>query len=381
MQKERKKILLAPDSFKGSLEASEVVVAMEQGIRRVMPDASLLYGPLSDGGEGWLANLMTVLPGSLIEKEVHGPDGNVVKAKYGLLQDGIAIVELAQASGLSLSSKRNPMLSNTLGTGELIRDALDRGARKVILGIGGSATNDAGIGLASALGVAFLNAKGESIELNARGLAALEEIKLTDSYNRCRDIEFLVACDVQKPLIGPDGASFTYAPQKGADFQMVLQLDAHLRHFANKVESLLGEKIADVPGAGAAGGVGGGMMALLGAKLVSGIDLYFELIGLDDSLNEASLVLSGEGRIDEQTIQGKALLGLARRAKIKNVPMIALCGSYTGDLGVLYQEGMGAIYAINHGQEDWEQARLFVRQNIADSTEQIIRTLQLEVTI
>ncbi len=325
------RIIIAPDSFKGSLTAAEVAASIERGVKRVLPQAETIPVPLADGGEGTVDALVSATGGRLVTKEVTGPLGERVKASYGLLGDGeTAVIEMAAASGLPLVplEKRNPMLTTTYGTGELILAALDEGCRRIIIGIGGSATNDGGAGMAQALGVKLLDEEGLDIPYGAAGLARLDRIDISSLDRRLAQVEVLVACDVDNPLTGPRGAARVYGPQKGADPQMVEELDQILERFAAIILRDLGKDVKDIPGAGAAGGLGAGLMAFLNGRLAPGVELVLAAVKLEERIQKgADLVITGEGAINEQTVYGKTPIGVAKLAKRYHLPVIAIAGS------------------------------------------------------
>ncbi|MGB3958921.1 MAG: glycerate kinase, partial [bacterium] len=285
------RIIIAPDSFKGSLTAAEVAASIERGVKRVLPQAETIPVPLADGGEGTVDALVSATGGRLVTKEVTGPLGERVKASYGLLGDGeTAVIEMAAASGLPLVplEKRNPMLTTTYGTGELILAALDEGCRRIIIGIGGSATNDGGAGMAQALGVKLLDEEGLDIPYGAAGLARLDRIDISSLDRRLAQVEVLVACDVDNPLTGPRGAARVYGPQKGADPQMVEELDQILGRFAAIILRDLGKDVKDIPGAGAAGGLGAGLMAFLNGRLAPGVELVLAAVKLEERIQKGA---------------------------------------------------------------------------------------------
>jgi len=321
-------IVLAPDSYKESLTAAEVCVAMEAGLRVAFPDAEFVHVPMADGGEGTLASLVDARGGSIERVRVTGPLGRPVDADLGLLPGDVGVVEMASASGLALvpPAERDPRVTTTRGTGELVRAALDRGVRSLILAIGGSATNDAGAGLAQALGVRLLDADGRDLPDGGAALARLDRIDVSDADPRLASLTIRVACDVDNPLCGPVGASAVYGPQKGATPAMVAELDAALAHFADVVRRDLGRDIADVPGAGAAGGLGGGLLAFTDAELRRGVRIVIDETRLADAVARADLVVTGEGRVDGQTRHGKAPFGVAEVARAAGVPVVAVAG-------------------------------------------------------
>ncbi len=324
----RLRIVLAPDSYKESLTAAEVCAAMEAGLRVGFPDAEFVHVPMADGGEGTLSSLVDARGGSVERHRVTGPLGRPVDAEWGLLPGGVAVVEMASASGLALvpPAERDPRVTTTRGVGELVCAALDRGVRSLILAIGGSATNDAGAGLAQALGVRLLDAAGHDLPPGGAALARLDRIDVSDADPRLPALSIQVACDVDNPLCGPEGASAVYGPQKGATPAMVAELDAALARFAEVVRRDLGRDIAAVPGAGAAGGLGGGLLAFTNAELRRGVQIVIDEARLADAVASADLVVTGEGRVDGQTRHGKTPFGVAQVARAAGVPVVAVAG-------------------------------------------------------
>lgn len=342
------KIVIAPDSFKGNLTSLQVASAMEQGIRRVLPKAKCIKVPMADGGEGTVQSLIDAMGGRYVYKEVCGPDASMVRARYGILADQkTAVIEMAEASGLPLikEKNRNPLTATTYGTGELIVDALNRGAQKIIVGIGGSATNDAGAGMAQALGVKFLNSRGKKIKtLGAGGmLKRIADINMDGLHPGIAKCNFVIACDVDNPLCGKKGASYVFGPQKGATPAMVKQLDANLLHFGKLVKKRINKDIRTLKGAGAAGGLGAGLLAFADAKLQSGVDIVIQATHLSSSLKTADLVFTGEGRVDLQTAFGKTPAGVARAAKKYRVPVIAIGGGLSDDARGVFNYGIDGL--------------------------------------
>jgi glycerate kinase len=328
-------VVIAPDSFKGSLTALEVAEALASGLSAALPHAEVTTLPLSDGGEGFVDALVRARRGEFHSRSVTGPLGELVDARFGWLPvDATAIVESAQASGLHLvpPDSRDPRRATTRGTGELIAAALDLGARSILVGIGGSATNDGGAGLGTALGARLLDASGKKLPPGGAALADLTLLDTTGLDPRLRETEVLVASDVDNPLLGPRGASPVYGPQKGASSQDVDLLAAALARYADVVERALGVEFRDAPGSGAAGGLGFGLLAFCGARIVSGIDLVLDEVGADELFARADLVVTGEGRVDSQTLSGKVPHGVARRARAAGVPVIVV-GGRVADLG------------------------------------------------
>lgn len=343
------KIIIAPDSYKESLTAMEVATAIEAGFRQVMPTAEYIKLPMADGGEGTVQSLVDASNGTIIEHQVTGPLGEQVPAFFGLMgDDKTAVIEMAAASGLHLVSPnlRNPMLTTSYGTGELILAALDHGVDHIIVGIGGSATNDGGIGMAQALGVQLLDNKGQALGFGGQALAQLASIDITTVDPRLAHIKLEVACDVDNPLCGKKGASHIFGPQKGATPAMVAELDQHLAHYAAIIKRDLAIDVKDMAGAGAAGGMGAALLGLFNAQLRSGIEIVIDAVHLGDIIKDADLVITGEGRIDSQTIHGKTPIGVARTAKKYHKPVIGIAGCLSQDCGVVYDHGIDAVFSV-----------------------------------
>jgi glycerate 2-kinase len=352
------KIVIAPDSFKESLSAPEVAVAIARGWQQVFPDAECLLRPMADGGEGTVDALLAAVGGERRECRVRGPMGAPVAAHWGWLGQGTAAIEMAAASGLHWvpREQRDARLASSFGTGELILQALDAGATRIILGLGGSATNDGGAGLLQALGVRFLDVAGRELAPGGAALAALDQLDLSGLDARLLKAQVEVAADVDNPLCGPRGASAVFGPQKGATPAQVAELDAALGRYARIVAATLGEDHAQFPGVGAAGGLGFAARALLKASFRPGIELVAELSGLADAVLGADLVITGEGRMDAQTLHGKTPVGVARVARAAGVPVIALAGSLGEGYQALYQAGIEAAFSLAPGPISLEQA-------------------------
>lgn len=346
------RIVIAPDSFKECLSALAVAEALATGLRRALPDAELELVPMADGGEGTVDALVAATGGSTISLTVTGPLGNPVDAAYGASGDGTtAVIEMASASGLALvpKARRDPRVTTTYGTGELLREAMEGGATRIIIGIGGSATNDGGAGMAEALGYRFLDADGNPLP---RGGAALAKLARINSSNRLPAIdqcEVLIACDVTNPLYGPRGASHVYGPQKGADPQAVEELDQALRHYATVIRDQLGIEIADLPGAGAAGGLGAGLVAFARGSLRPGVDLIADACQLAERINGADLVITGEGKLDGQSIHGKTPVGVARVAQEARVPVVAVAGTLGEGYEAVFDHGIETVHSLTSG--------------------------------
>ena len=343
------KIVVAPDSFKGSLSALQAAEAIEQGMGKVFPDANIKKIPMADGGEGTAQSLVDATGGQLLVERVADPLGNEIEAEYGILGDRTtAVIEMAAASGLTLGpiDRRDPFVTTTYGRGQLIKAALNRGCRKLIIGIGGSATNDGGAGMADALGAKLLTSNGKSISPGGWGLGALDTINLSDLDSRLGATATVVACDVDNPLTGTNGAAHVYGPQKGATPEMIETLDANLARFASIVKRDMGRSVADVPGSGAAGGLGAGLIAFLNAELKSGVEIMIDAVQLEKQLEGASFVVTGEGEINFQTVFGKTPVGVAKIAKKLGIPVIAIAGSIADGADEVHKAGIDAIIDI-----------------------------------
>ncbi|ROM90470.1 MULTISPECIES: glycerate kinase [Pseudomonas] len=353
------KIVIAPDSFKDSLSAQGVADAIAQGLAEVWPDAQLIKCPMADGGEGTVESVLAACNGEWRHTRVRGPLGVAVEARWGWLAESrTAIIEMAEASGLQLvpPGQRDACSSSTYGTGELIRAALDEGAGRVILAIGGSATNDAGAGAMQALGVVLLDDQGRPLPPGGLALANLARIDLSDLDPRLARVSFEIAADVDNPLCGPHGASVVFGPQKGASASQVQALDRALGHFAEHCARALKKDVRDEPGSGAAGGLGFAAKAFLGAQFRTGVDVVAQLAGLAEAVNGADLVITGEGRFDAQTLRGKTPFGVARIARQHGVPVVVIAGTLGEGYQALYEHGIDAVFALASGPMTLQQA-------------------------
>ena len=376
MEKGLMKIVIAPDSFKECLSAPEVAEAMARGARRALPGAEIDLVPMADGGEGTVEALTAATGGEFVDVAVKGPMGEDVTARYGLLDGGrTAVVEMAAASGLALvpKEKRNPRRACTYGTGELMRDALERGARKIIVGIGGSATNDCGAGMARALGYSLRDERGGELP---PGGAALKDLEVVDGSGKnplLEKCEILAACDVKNPLCGPNGASRIYGPQKGADAEAVRLLDEALRRCGEAIEAQLGAAVLDLQGGGAAGGLGAGLVGFAGGHLRPGVEIVAEACGLAERIRGADLVLTGEGRLDGQSAEGKTPVGVARIARDLGVPVVALAGALGEGYEKCYAEGITAAFSICSRPMSLDEAIAEAENLLAQAAEGIVR--------
>ncbi|CAH0526917.1 glycerate kinase [Vibrio hippocampi] len=374
------KIVIAPDSYKESLTAMEVAQAIENGFANIFPDAEYVKIPMADGGEGTVQSLVDATSGKIIEVPVTGPLGQNVEGFLGLVGDGsTAIIEMAAASGLHLVpfDQRNPLVTTTFGTGELIKAALDLNVKHIIIGIGGSATNDGGLGMAQALGIKLLDSQGQSLGFGGGALSQLHTIDLSEMDTRLADVKLEVACDVDNPLCGPKGAAAVFGPQKGATPEMVATLDANLAHYASVIKATTGKDVVDAKGAGAAGGLGAALLGLLGAELRPGIQIVIDAAQLATHVQDADLVITGEGRIDSQTIFGKTPCGVAKTAKQFAVPVIAIAGSVAKDYSVVHEYGIDAAYSVVLGATDLPTALKEAKQNVEITSRNVAATLAI----
>lgn len=373
-------IVLAPDSFKESMTAKEVCVAMERGIKKVNSNIRCIHVPMADGGEGTMQSLVDATGGEVYSLEVVGPLGNKVKAEYGILGNGeIGVLEMASASGIHLVSleERNPLITTTYGTGELIKACLDRGVKKLLIGIGGSATNDGGVGVIQALGGRLLDKDGNELGFGGGELEKLDRIDLTNFDRRLKDIVIEVACDVSNPLCGENGASYIFGPQKGASVEMIKILDNNLKHYAKVIKEQFGKDVLEIAGAGAAGGLGAGLMVFLNGNLKKGIEIVIEYSGLEKKIKNCDVVWTGEGSIDFQTQYGKTPLGVATVAKKYNKPVVALAGRVGDDIDILYEKGIDSIFGIMRGVTTIDEALKNGKENIERTSENIVRLMEM----
>ncbi|NMD04054.1 MAG: glycerate kinase [Bacteroidales bacterium] len=370
------KIVIAPDSFKGSLSALDVAKSIQRGIRKVEAAIETILVPMADGGEGTVQSLTNASGGELVELTVHDPLFRKIRSFYGIMGDGVtAVIEMAAASGLTLlsPSERNPLKTTTFGTGELILDAMNRGCRNFIIGLGGSATNDGGCGMARALGVKFFDDEGKETGPGGGELSKIRTIDFSGTDQRIKNSVFTAACDVDNPLCGANGASAVYGPQKGASQKDVITLDTGLQHFAEIIKGQLNIEIKEVSGAGAAGGLGAGMMVFLNAGLERGISIVTRITRLAEKMTGADLVITGEGRIDFQTAFGKTPFGVMQTAKAKNIPTIALAGTLGEGYQSLYEKGFDGIFSIIDQPMSLQEAIWNASELLENTAENVVR--------
>ncbi|MCC5890197.1 MAG: glycerate kinase [Alkalibacterium sp.] len=374
------KIVIAPDSFKESLTALEAAQAIEEGMKKVFIDADFIKVPMADGGEGTVQSVIDSTGGSLKTLTVTGPLNTPVEASYGLSGDKkLAVIEMASSSGLDKVpfEKRNPLVTTTYGFGELITDALDEGAEEILLGIGGSATNDGGAGMIKNLGGRLLDVEGNTIPEGGQGLKHLAQIDVSGMHPRLKDVTIRVACDVDNPLTGKEGASYIYGPQKGGTPEQLKELDKNLTHFAVVIKEQLGIDIEHVPGSGAAGGLGAGIMAFLDGNLENGGELLVDILELDEKVKDADFVITGEGGINHQTIYGKTPVAVSRVALRHKVPVIAMAGSISEGYESVYEEGIQAVFSVVNQPGSLEVALENGYMNLKKTAENVARVIQL----
>ena len=374
------KFIIAPQGFKGSITGLEAARAIQRGVNAAEPAAQTVLLPVADGGDGTLHALVDATGGQFFESKVQGPLGRPIEASWGVMGDGVtAVIEMARPSGLALlpPERRNPLITTTWGTGEIMKEALEKGFRRIIVGLGGSATNDGGAGMAGALGARFLDVQGRDLALGGAALANLSRIDLSGLHPGLADAVVIGATDVTNPLCGPTGASAVYGPQKGASAEMVDQLDAALGNFAAVVERDVGKDVQERPRCGAAGGLGAGLIAFTRGELRSGIDMVCEVLGFDDHLAEADLVITGEGRADRSTIFDKAPVGVARRAIAKGVPTVLLAGGLGPGYEELYQYGIAGIVTISDRPMNFPQSLRRTQELLEGAAERTIRLMKV----
>jgi len=375
------KIVLAPDSYKNSLTAKQVAQSMKKGFAKVYPDAEFVNVPMADGGEGTVQSLVDARNGQMVTETVVNPLGNKTQAQYGLIEDGqVAVIEMAQASGIQFINQftQNPYVTTTFGTGELIKSAIQKGAKTIIIGIGGSATNDGGAGMAQALGAHLLDDKGEELQYGGAMLKKLDHIDISEMLPELKDVKVVIASDVTNPLTGENGASHVFGPQKGANPEMVDFLDEALSHYADVLKRDLGKDLEETPGAGAAGGLGAGLLAFTNSQMRSGVDIVVDYTGLKDIVQDADVVITGEGQIDFQTKFGKTPIGVAKATKAvnPNATVIAIAGSIGEKISELYPLGIDAIFTCVPGVEDLSKAIADTDKNLQQVSENIARLIK-----
>jgi glycerate kinase len=374
------KIVIAPDSYKESLSALDVASAIEEGFRQIFPDADYVKIPVADGGEGTVEAMVAATQGRIVTVDVTGPLGETLQAFYGVSgNDECAFIEMAAASGLESvpPGKRNPLKTTSWGTGELIRHALDAGVKQIIIGLGGSATNDGGAGMVQALGAKLLTEDNQQIPPGGEGLEQLARVDITELDPRLAECRIEVACDVTNPLTGDEGATAIFGPQKGATAEMIPRLDAALLHYARLIKRDLDIDVLNLEGGGAAGGMGAALFAFCGATLRPGIEIVTDALHLAEIVKNADLVITGEGRIDSQTVHGKVPVGVARVAKRFNIPVIAIAGSLTDDVEIVHQHGLDAVFSVIYRICTLEDALSNARENVRRTARNVAAVMKI----
>lgn len=372
-----KKCILIPDSFKGTMSSTEVCKIMASAIKKFYPDAEICNVPVADGGEGTVDAFLQAAGGKKIRVYVKNPYFEEIPSFYGILPDGTAVIEMAAAAGLPLAeNRRHAELTTTYGVGQLIMDAVSAGCKKLILGLGGSATNDGGCGAAAALGAVFRKADGTSFIPVGQSLQEIASVDLSSLQKRMTNISVLTMCDIDNPLCGPEGAAAVFAPQKGADEKTVRMLDRGLSHLAEILRQQTGIDITRIAGAGAAGGMGGGMAAFFQSPLQSGIEIILDTVHFNEMLENTDLVFTGEGKLDSQSMHGKVVDGVAHRTKAAGVPLIAVVGDIEGNAADAYAAGVSAVFSINRQAIPFERAKLRCKSDLALTMENLMRTLK-----
>ena len=373
-----KKIILAPDSFKGTMSSVKICNIMNTEIKKHLPGVRIINIPVADGGEGTVDCFLEAVGGRKVDLTVKGPYFEDIESFYGILSDNTtAVIEMAAAAGLPLvKNRKDPSLTSTYGVGQLIKHAMENGCRKVIVGIGGSSTNDGGTGMAAALGVRFLN--DDDIEFIPTG-STLDKIKRIELSNRMKLLDsssIIAACDVDNPLCGINGAAYVFAPQKGADEEMVKILDTNLSYLADVINRSIGSDIRDIPGTGAAGGLGAGIIAFAKGELKPGIEIILDIVKFDEIASESDLVITGEGKIDGQSLRGKVVIGIAKRAKKFDLPVIAVVGDIGDDIENVYSQGVTAVMSINRVAIPIEKAKLRCESDLALTIDTLMRLME-----
>lgn len=374
------RVILAPDSFKGTMSSVKICNIMSSVIKKHYSDAEIIKIPVADGGEGTVECFLEAVGGKKVDVKVKGPYFEEMNSFYGVLSDGnTAVVEMAAAAGLPLvEDRKNPTLTTTYGVGQLIRHAIENGSKKIIIGLGGSCTNDGGAGMAAALGIKFLDENGNEFIPTGGTLNKVSKIDASGKLKALDSCIIVAACDVDNPLCGKSGASYIFGPQKGADTQMVELLDNNLLHFAKLLNRDLSIDILNVPGSGAAGGLGAGVIAFAGAELKPGIDIVLDTVKFDEIVKGASLVITGEGKIDGQSLRGKVVVGVARRAKVQNVPVVAVVGDIGDDIENVYSLGVTAVMSINRVAVPFEKARFRCESDLELTVDTLMRLSKVE---
>ena len=373
-----KKAVLIPDSFKGTVSSARVCELMAERIEKIFPGCTVLAPPVPAGGEGSAGAFLTAAGREQVVREATGPWFEKCESYYGLIDNGAtAVLEMAAAAGLPMvGDRKDPRGTTTYGVGELLADAARSGAKRLVIGLGGSATNDGGCGAAAAAGVSFYNAAGEKFVPTGGTLIDIDRIDMSTRDKAFEAVEIVTMCDIDNPMYGTNGAAYIFGPQKGADPDMVVELDKGLRHLSEVIKRDVGVDVADIPGAGAAGAMGAGMVAFFGSRLQMGIETVLDTVGFDESISDADYIFTGEGKIDSQSLRGKVVIGVARRAVKQNKPVIAIVGGADYDVDAAYGEGVTAIFPINRLPQDFSVLKEHSEENLAFTVENVLRAIK-----
>ena len=372
-----KKVVLIPDSFKGTMSSAEIISIMKERIEAYNPGCQTVSIPVADGGEGSVDAFLTALGGEKVRMKTKGPWNEEVDSFYGMLPDGTAVIEMAASAGLpQVGDRKDPSRTTTYGVGELILAAARSGAKRLVIGLGGSATNDAGCGAAAACGVRFLDKDGRSFVPVGGTLGDIASIDLSGMDGKVKDMPITAMCDIDNPFYGPTGAAAIFGPQKGADEAMVADLDGKMKHLASVIEEQIGVDLQEIPGSGAAGGMGGGMKAFFGARMQMGIDAVLETTGFEKLAADADVVFTGEGKVDTQSLRGKVVIGVARKAKKMGIPVIAVVGDIGDDIEAAYGEGVTGIFSTNRVAVPYKEARLRAKSDMKLTMDNILRFMK-----
>jgi len=378
MEVSMKKVVLIPDSFKGTISSTKICEIIESSIKKHFPQCEVNSIPVADGGEGSVDCFLTALGGEKVYVTVKNPYFEDMTSFFGLIDNGnTAVIEMAACAGLPLvEDRKNPMKTTTFGVGQLILAAASRGVKKIIVGLGGSCTNDGGCGAASAVGIKFFNDKGEEFIPTGGTLKDIAKIDMSEKNKALKDVEIITMCDIDNPMYGPTGAAHVFAPQKGADHQMVLALDEGLKHLSEIIKKDLNMDLSEIPGAGAAGAMGAGMIAFFNSKLQMGIETVLDTVNFDSVIADADMVFTGEGKIDNQSLRGKVVIGVAKRAKLKKVPVIAIVGGADEGIDTAYDLGITSIFTINRLPQDFSISRHKSVENMIFAVDNILRLIK-----
>lgn len=374
------KYVLIPDSFKGTLSSTEICNIMKEKIKLHQPDSDIVSVPVADGGEGSVDAFLTAMGGTKVFKTVKNPYFEDMEAYYGLLDEGrTAVIEMAACAGLPLvEDRKDPRKTTTYGVGELILDAAKKGAEKIIMGLGGSCTNDGGCGAAAAVGVKFFNQDGETFVPTGGTLSQISRIDMDGIDPALKDITIVTMCDIDNPMYGPTGAAYIFGPQKGADPQMVVELDEQLKTLSKVITETIGKDISSIPGTGAAGAMGAGMVAFFDSALQMGIQTVLDTVGFDEMIRDAAVIFTGEGKLDSQSLRGKVVIGIAGRAKQQQKPVVAIVGGANdAEIQDAYEMGVTAVFPINRLPQDLSVSSAYSAENLGYTIDNILRMMKI----